>query len=147
MLAVGAACLIGFPADAFTNFIISGPGPGGGGRANTDYWVSCPDCTLFGYDSRNGRISRIGPFTGDSSPDFSYVVGSVNYDPIRRQITCICSKADTETDGAIYTVSARTGKTVHKLAWNRKSYGVGETMISAEPKSRLVLRTVVRSAK
>jgi hypothetical protein len=144
LVAAGMACN---PADAFTNYIVSGPGPGGGGRQGTDYWVSCPNCTLYGYDSGTGKISLIAPFSSDSGPDFSYVVGSIDYDPLQHRISCICSKADSDSDAAIYTVSARSGKTLRKLAWDRKVYGVGETMIAAGPKARLVLRKVIRTTK
>ncbi|MFZ1010760.1 MAG: hypothetical protein WAN65_28230 [Candidatus Sulfotelmatobacter sp.] len=138
---LAAASLAATPAGAFTGFIISGPGAGGGGRQSTDYWVSCPDCTLYGYDARTGAVLRIGPLTGDSGPDFSYVVGSLNYDAVHRTISCICSAVDSDKDAAIYTVSTRTGKTVRKVAWDRKTWGVGETMISASPRARLIVRT------
>jgi hypothetical protein len=132
--AISFAALASLPAQAATAYVISGstnPGATSGIEGN---FISGAGAKLYAYNSRNGTLLLMGPFSGDSALKvFYYLPYSVNFNRSTRQISFIgtTDTGEASQHASIYTIDAGTGKTIRKTPWNMKKLSITGTMISA----------------
>jgi len=116
-------------AATVTNFLVVGSR--GGSFLGGNIFVACTKCTLYQYNSGDGTMKQIGPFSDDAQfKKFVYVAGSLCFNAAANEIDFVGMKnVDDDSSAAIYTIDSGTGHTIRKTPWNVSKLGNPGTLV------------------